>query len=233
MCAAALTLFAATPAWAQHYADGSLASFTSSLLYASGCPNLVVTHPVSGGNPGALLAFTQSECGTPEFATHYSPFTWDPSTQGALTTITVGWDARWTGGSFFGDTRIGTGFILRQSGHTYIGLGPGASFGEVATSSWSHFSAVLTQSMWCDYNGFSCNGTLPDFSTTGGVMAFGLETSNYCPGCGKTLSGELDNFSVDLQYTPPVTAAPEPASIALVACGLVGVGFVGRRRRAR
>lgn len=222
----------AAPAHAQQYTDGSFSGWTSSLYAGSACPNLVVTNPATGGNPGAKLAFTQSACSTPEFATHYSPFTWNPLTQGAVSSITVGWDARWTGGSFQGDTRIGTGFIMRQGSHLFLGLPAIANFGEVSTNSWVHFAATLTAATWCDYAVFFCTGAQPDYSTAGGLMEFGLETSNYCPSCSKTLSGELDNFSVDIAYTPPTTVAPEPASVALMATGLVGLAAVVRRRRA-
>ncbi len=40
----------------------------------------------------------------------------------------------------------------------------------------------------------------------------------------------LQKASVDGDYTPPATV-PEPASLALMATGLVGVAVVGRRRR--
>jgi hypothetical protein len=230
--AAVVTAALARPARAQHFTDTAMSGWSSLNVLPSQCPNLVVSNPASPGH-STVLAFTQSACGTPQFATHWSPFSWNPSTQGAISAMTVGWEARWTAGSFQGDTRIGTAFIIRQAGATYYAVPPIANFGTVSSSSWSQFTAVLSSLTWCDYTGFTCPAAVPDFSATGGAIDFGLATANYCPGCGKTLSGELDNFDVDLQVAPPVTTAPEPASLALVASGLAGIGAVARRKTRR
>jgi hypothetical protein len=45
---------------------------------------------------------------------------------------------------------------------------------------------------------------------------------------GGVLNTAIDNVTV---YDAPVTTAPEPASVVLIASGLVGVGLIARRRR--
>ena len=204
---------------ASTFEDTNLAGWASSLSVGGACPSLTTAHPGSGGNGGAFLQYTQAACG-PMAASHFSSFTWNPATQGAFDTVTIGYDANWQSGSFSGDTRIGTSALLRQNGQLFYAL-----YNEVAGPAWSHFSGTLTADNWTRLDGQPLR---PDFSGTGGVIEFGLSSSNNCPGCGKTLSGGFDNYSVTLALT---SAVPEPTSAALAAMGLLLVSVSARRKR--
>lgn len=211
----------AAPAQAQSFADAEMSGWTSALLIDGGCPGLATATPTTGGHPGAFLQYTQSACGL-MLATHFSGFQWDPATQGAITGMTIGYDANWQGGAFSGDTRIGTHAMIRQGGAVFV-----AMYGEVSGPAWTSFSAALAEADWLRMG--SVGTSTPDFSALGGLIEFGLASSNNCPGCGKTLSGGLDNYQVTLDTTaPPV---PEPSTWALMALGLAGTAAQSRRRR--
>lgn len=161
-----------------------------------------------------------SACGQ-MLAAHFSGFSWTPVTQGAISSLAIAYDANWQGGSFSGDTRIGTSALLRQGGTLFT-----ARYSEVRTSAWQTFAGPIAPGDWCTL--VSCVGAKPDFSATGGLIEFGIATSNNCPGCSKTLSGGLDNFSVNLVAAP----VPEPGTSALSALGLLALGLrvVGQGR---
>ena len=75
-----------------------------------------------------------------------------------------------------------------------------------------------------------CVGAKPDFSAAGGLVEFGIATSNNCATCSKTLSGGPDNFSVH----PVAAPVPEPGASALLALGLLALDLrIARQGRAR
>ncbi len=62
------------------------------------------------------------------------------------------------------------------------------------------------------------------YASSGAITMVEFQATN-----GGVLNTALDNVAV---YDTPVSTTPEPASLALVASGLAGVGLVARRRRA-
>lgn len=234
---AALTLFSAQslclplalPSLARAdvvFSDASLNAWSTSWVTAGSCPGSASLNGVaqaSGGNSGAFLQFTQGGCN--QFvAQHISGFSWNPSTQGAFSGLNIAYDANWQSGAFAGwDTRIGLNALLRQNGVLYYGM-----YREVSAAPWTHFSADLSAADWVSLNG---SAIAPDFSATGGLIEFGIATSNNCPGCYKQLSGGLDNFELTLHGVDAVSAVPEPTSLALVGLGVLGIAAARRRRK--
>lgn len=205
------------------FSDGSLSDWSTSWVQSGSCSSVMNTqHPSSGGNAGAYLQFSQGGCN--QFVQrHLSTFTWNPSTQGAIASMTIGYDAQWQSGAFAGwDTRIGVNALIRQNGTDYFAVS-----GEVASPSWSHFSADIFAVNWVTLGG---GGGKPDFSGTGGLIEFGIATSNNCPSCYKQLSGGLDNYAVTLHGVDAVASVPEPTSLALFGVAALGLAATRRRR---
>jgi hypothetical protein len=79
---------------------------------------------------------------------------------------------------------------------------------------------------------------VPDLTSTGGLIEFGFRwdvTGVQCPSnASSCLDGVVeigvDNFAVRAFAERPTTV-PEPASCALLAAGLAGLGVMARRRR--
>jgi len=187
----------------------------------------------SGGDPGSFQETDQTFNQTPIDVSHLNPgFTYNPSVQGALTSIDVDYDL--IEFSPLHGIEVVYSILLFQNGTYYS---PPGGFNNLNQSSWTNFSHTgLTASDFDrDFDGFTLPGlgpTNPNFSSTGGPIEFGFASGNTplaSPALTTTSSG-IDNLSITLNNTQPV---PEPTSAMLLTGGLAVLVFMKRLRRAR
>jgi hypothetical protein len=200
----------------------------------------------TGGNPGAYRFISETTNGGAEnVAQLYTGATYNPQTQGLVSEINWSFDAKLINPP--GNAGLGAWFVIEQgvdsNGHPVIfqsnaiqtGLGttePGYS--KITSSNWTTFhEELLSASYFTSDQSVNPGAPLnPDFSSAGGVMSFGFETSS-APGSVSdlTYTAGLDNWSVDIvPLAEPVGSvpAPEPLTLTLLAAGAL---VISRRRR--
>ena len=176
----------------------------------------------SGGNGGSYRSVTHQMEVSGQYAlvlsVHMSNGAfWDPSTQGAITSINYSEDSRNSVGA------MGTGLAISQGGNVYVLRQPGLlyTFGNWGTNT---RNGILAADMYrIDASGNFFSNQNPDFSASGGTMQFGFWRGN---GSGTTGAGSfsydtaIDNWGVEI-------VIPSPGAFALV--GMAGL-IVSRRR---
>lgn len=221
LLAVALT---ATTAQAAMIYDGTFAA--ANWTYTIGGYNGAIwTVPVSGpsgsaaqtpggGNPGdyRLVSLTQDGNGYPAEGFSIYNSAYNPSTQGAINTLSMSIDAINAGPA------QALGFALYQNNYWFMAGAPYST-----PASWTTFSAANLGAG--DFNGFGMGAPLhPDFSGAGGDIMFGFVVANSGTPFW-TSQVAYDNFSAAINV-------PEPGTVALLGLGGVLLALGARRRKA-
>jgi hypothetical protein len=236
VCAVAIVcLGLALPAHADTvFTDGTmdLTNYTTVGPVATG-PVVVTDETCSSpcGNPGSALEinFAYSGAASAQVGFVNNTFTYAPSAQGDITSITASVDKNLTSTATAGNTFHPT---IEQDGIFYIAsiAGPGLSGATGGTTGYNTLSSALDAADFLEYD-FSTGvtGTAnPNFD--GDLMLFGLTQISSNMAGQENLTAYYDNLSFDIASTP--VATPEPSGLLLLTSGLAGlIGFSRRKLR--
>lgn len=196
--------------------DGDFSGWVLETSFAGGA----FVRQTSGGNPGAHLELSAPGA-LSSVVVRDGATTYDPSSQGALTSIDFEADVLGASGDVLSFAAAGIGFVLIQDGDLYIAP---VTF-DVAT--WSPVARLgLVPS---DFTNTLDPGTSPDFSASGGVIQFAVVYG------AATTPGPavlLDNLRVTVATAaPPAVPGLLPGGVSLLIAGLVATGVRAHRRR--
>ena len=222
------------------FTDGTFSGYTTGFVASSGGATLAVSPCSNCGDPGSALNSTISESdGSNLGAAVINPlFSYNPQTQGAITSISASVDKNLTVSAppLFG---FGNTFrpVIEQNGAFYTAVISGPSVtvpvgGSTATSGFNLFTASgLTAT---DFDQFDTTTGLigtnhPNFA--GSTILFGLgqviAANPLDAGNSLTVTSTFDNLSFS------VSSVPEPATWALFIGGFGLVGWSLRRQQLR
>lgn len=166
--------------------------FSTMVVNPTGGFSYSVAQAASGGNPGAYR--TISHASTSGFASglvvHVHQTTWHPLNNDAIYSLDIGVDVNcFNGGT---SAAVGFGLVVIQGGDVFYG----PSFTAGTASGWR--SALQRTNLRSVDFGNSV-GQHPDFTPTGGTIAFGFYSSNGT-GSGIPISSSsgADNFNVTI-----------------------------------
>lgn len=196
--------------------------------------DVVDTRMNSGGNPGDWLQ-VQTIPNDPGDLTNIvfaayinSAATWDPSSQGAIDSLSLMIDV--IAVNAFGQGQ-GITIALRQDDKIYATGTATTGIPDEWTTISPHTNKTESQfGLYDPLSGFGNFAMNPDFSVTGSIIELGFMVGNSgsIPASGTTMG--YDNWKLTVNTS--AVGVPEPASLAVLGIGLVGLGFARRRRAA-
>jgi hypothetical protein len=188
----------------------------------------------SGGNPGNFRETDMTFSGLIIVSQLNSQFTYTPSTQGPIGSISISYDLLETNPPFVG-AAVGYAALLYQNGTYYI---PNSAIDAITAGGWQHFqhSGLAASSFTKAYGSFTLPGAgpaNPDFSSAGAPIQIGYITSNSVPGPPPiTTQSGIDNFAMTVTPASGPPATPAPSTLVLMLTGLAGLYLVARACRA-
>jgi hypothetical protein len=207
------------------FTDGTFSGYTTPLVANPNSLSFTAGQILSGGNPGAAFEYTINFPGTASIflGSTNAAFTYNPSTQGAISHIDLKLD------NYFTATNIAIGFettdwLLQQNGKFYaastsIPVNPGVfqstSFTGTMASDWGQVNTTTGQ-----ING----ANNPDFSASGGLITFGFGNGFSLSSATSVFDLRYDNLYIDVHNA---SATPEPATLTM--CLAAGLAYCGRR----
>jgi hypothetical protein len=223
LCVVAVPAFADTV-----FTDNSmnLGHYTTIGPDTSGFATATATNCGACGDPGAALQISESfmGAGTVQAGFLNNTFTYNPGTQGAISSITASVNK-----NIFITVAGGSNTfhpLIKQDGNFYIASIPGAAIGSVGFTGYSLFSGTLTAASFDEYNFVTGVTTLVNPNFNGDAMVFGLAQISGNGSGFESLTAYYDNLSYDI--TPSKT--PEPASFSLLGLGLLGIVTLASRK---
>jgi hypothetical protein len=191
---------------------------------SEGNASFSATQALSGGNPGSYWHVSHSygprtvtSSATISLAHLNSSFTWNPSIQGALNSLSFGFSA-----DVIDDGQsdaVGLGVVLLQNG-TYFTKIIGSPSQAVSWINYSIIDAIAAD--------FTSGMNVPDFSTNGSMINFGFFTANGTAlGSATNTVTAIDNVSLALDVTP----IPEPTSLICLSAAGAAFALSSRRRQ--
>ena len=193
--------------------------------FAGGGGTAGASHKTSGGNPGAFYQVTitanSGPSGTAAFFNN-SAFTYTPSSQGAINSVTFSLDLANQGGT------AGVAFAnlaLEQNGHIYAGPEYDVTSATGQTVGSTSLAATDFGQVTAGANGqFSLDlASNPNFSDAGSSILFGFTNIFNTPATFHATADEImgvDNYNLVLHTS---AAVPEPTITVLL---LGGIGFL-------
>ena len=187
----------------------------------------------TGGNPGSYRQVALFVAQNIPFVGQLNnTFVYDPSTGGAVVGITYDIDLETLNAA--GATYAP---LLQQNGNLFVDP---VTTGNATPNTWLNENLVLNPNDFSQltvgpfHNLVINTASKPDFSTSGAPLTFGYEVTAGGGGFFTSITG-IDNDPITLDVIPlappPVTSAPEPATLALLAPALGAIGC--RMRRCR
>ena len=172
----------------------------------------------TGGNPGAYrrVSLTVDVFQSVLNSQLWSVAQFTPAAQGSVSSASLSYDITRVFTDDPGATQVVAGVSLEQDGVIYF------QFIGISTASPPTWDPIAVANL------------VPLFPAinwvNGNAITFGFYDSVSSSTEGFTIDGGYDNYAVTVNYTPLTSTVPEPASLLLVASGLVGLARMKHRR---
>ena len=216
----------------------NLADYTSSPVFTSAGTSLTYNQCASCGNPGEglqlIATFPPGTGSSAAVGLANNTFSYDPLTQGAISSVNASVDKNFTDNYPF----LGTGSntfhpLIEQGGNFYIASISGPTVTTPGTTGYNTISAsglVASDFEEYDFTTASFVAAFPNFD--GGPMLFGLGQifGSGTTNVSYTSEADYDNLQLTLDTPSPT---PVPAALPLFASGLGGLGLLGLRTKRK